>query len=191
MVVFMVDSALTIQKHDLHSLPKDSRHSQGAESAVVLEPIMEPTELAHSDPLTTPYSECFHWDRLADWLPLEEGQPLYAVVFRSVRKEEADTQELYEADAAAHEEARAGGGLLTYWYGVLNERRECLATCIWSSRDAARRALGQPKHANAMRLASRMYHTYELTRYWVYRSKPGADGEGAARNGLRFEPVLG
>lgn len=38
--------------------------------------------------------------------------PLYCVIFRSVRNVDADTHELYLADAEAHEEARKGGGLL-------------------------------------------------------------------------------
>ena len=46
-------------------------------------------------------------------LQFNDGKPLYAVAFRSVRREDANTEQLYAADALAHEEARKNGGLLT------------------------------------------------------------------------------
>lgn len=52
-----------------------------------------------------------------------------------------------------------------YWYGILNERRECLAMCIWASRDDAVKAIHKPAHREAMKLAPVMYDTYTLERY--------------------------
>lgn len=55
--------------------------------------------------------------------------------------------------------------MLQYWYGILNERRECLAMCIWASREDALKALHKPAHREAMKLASVMYDMYTLERY--------------------------
>ena len=52
-----------------------------------------------------------------------------------------------------------------YWYGVLNERRECLAMCIWASQEEAVKAIHRPAHREAMKLARVMYDTYTLERY--------------------------
>lgn len=52
-----------------------------------------------------------------------------------------------------------------YWYGILNERRECLAMCIWENREAAIKAIHKPAHTLAMKLTSVMYETYTLERY--------------------------
>lgn len=49
----------------------------------------------------------------------------------------------------------------------MNERRECLATCIWRSRDDALRAMKLPKHMIAAKLAHRMYDSYQLDKYWL------------------------
>ncbi|KAI5073444.1 hypothetical protein GOP47_0011457 [Adiantum capillus-veneris] len=114
--------------------------------------------------------------------PSREDMRFYMVVFRSKRREGADSKALYAADAEAHEEAKRSGGLLMYWYGSLNERRECFATCIWKSREDALRATKLPKHIEAAMLASQMYEFYRLEKYWLTFS---IDGEP------RFEDVNG
>ena len=52
---------------------------------------------------------------------------LYLVVFRSVRRPEADLVLLREHDDRAYEEALQAGGLLRYFKGHANERGECLS----------------------------------------------------------------
>eukprot|EP00850_Spirogloea_muscicola_P004299 SM000018S03664 [mRNA] locus=s18:647436:648545:- [translate_table: standard] len=158
--------------------PSLTREAPGPAMFPLLEGL-EPTPDALADALTTPYEDCFLWDRILPELAYyadEVGGPLYAVVFRSIRKVEADSEQLYAADAAAHEEAKKSGGLLKYWYGTLNEQRECLATCIWSSREHARRALGKPSHIKAMQLASQMYVMYVLERYWIHKCGDSKSG---------------
>eukprot|EP00850_Spirogloea_muscicola_P002812 SM000011S18990 [mRNA] locus=s11:288091:289197:+ [translate_table: standard] len=161
--------------------PSLAREAPGPAMLPLLEGL-EPTAGALADALTTPYEDCF-LIKLADDNAVmlahyadEVGGPLYAVVFRSIRKLEADSEQLYAADAAAHEEAKKSGGLLKYWYGTLNEQRECLATCIWSSREHARRALGKPSHIKAMQLASQMYVMYVLERYWIHKCGDSKSG---------------
>jgi hypothetical protein len=126
------------------------------------------SEYAHTAPLTTPVEQCFNWAReLPDLITTPAGTRLefYIVVFRSIRKASANSAQLYSADAAAQDEARLSGGLLKYWYGTLNERRECLAMCIWASREEAAKAMHKPAHREAMKLAPVMYETYTLERY--------------------------
>ncbi|CAG8766572.1 2307_t:CDS:2, partial [Ambispora leptoticha] len=108
----------------------------------------------------TPYytrvsiEEAFNWNEVAISIPNVEGE-WYIVAFRSIRRADADSVALYEADYKAHNEAKLNGGLLKYWYGNLNESRECLAMCIWLNRDYARAANRKPHHIEAMSLAAR------------------------------------
>ncbi|KAG0620158.1 hypothetical protein M758_4G193900 [Ceratodon purpureus] len=119
-------------------------------------------QYAYTDPLTTPVEKCFDWNRELKDLVTFYGREFYLVVFRSIRKSSADNEMLYNANAAAQEEARLSGGLLKYWYGILNERRECLAMCIWASREDAVKAIHKPAHRVAMKLTSAMYDIYTL-----------------------------
>jgi hypothetical protein len=54
----------------------------------------------------------------------------YVVSFRSQLKPDADPERLFELDAFSHQEAMASGGLLKYWYGVKDQNRRNLATCM-------------------------------------------------------------
>ncbi|KAJ3011830.1 hypothetical protein HKX48_006627 [Thoreauomyces humboldtii] len=125
---------------------------------------------------TSPLATSFSWSDVAAHLPLELDKTFYVVAFRSVRSEHAHAPTLYDADALAHEEARTSGGILSYWYGDLDgDTRRCLAMCVWADREWARKAVHGPRHARAMRLASTMYETYSLERYWL-RKVAGVEG---------------
>ena len=50
-----------------------------------------------------------------------------------------------------------------------------LATCIWTSRQAAIKAMKGPAHEIATRLASKMYESYTLERY-VLKKVSGETG---------------
>ncbi|CAO3643612.1 unnamed protein product [Cunninghamella blakesleeana] len=112
----------------------------------------------------------FNWDQLAYDLKDHEGD-WFIVAFRSVRKASADNDLLFKADAQAQEEAIHSGGLLKYWYGDLNQHRECLAMCIWINRDFALKATHKPLHLKAAKLASEMYDSYVLERYNLVKKK--------------------
>ena len=119
----------------------------------------------------------FDWnDRLWD-VPFER---LYLVVFRSVRRASADLDLLREFDDRAYAEALASGGLLRYFKGEMNERRECLSFCLWESRDQARAAAGGASHGRAAEITSRMYESYKLYRYALIKLDCG---------GLLFQPL--
>ncbi|KAI6195115.1 hypothetical protein M3Y96_01196600 [Aphelenchoides besseyi] len=118
-----------------------------------------------------PIETTFNWDEVADRLGIDEKGDWFIVAFRSVRKPSADTQALYNADALAHQEAIESGGLLKYWYGTLNELRQCLAMCIWSNRQFARAATVKPLHIQAVSLTRQMYESYTLERYRLIKHK--------------------
>jgi hypothetical protein len=87
------------------------------------------------------------------------------VVFRSVRRATADLGLLKEHDDRAYEAALEAGGLLRYFRGEMNERRECLSFCLWESREQAVAAAGGASHRNAARVTAKMYESYTLERY--------------------------
>ena len=87
---------------------------------------------------------------------------LYLVVFRSVRRPDADLVLLREHDDRAYEEALRSGGLLRYFKGHANERGECLSFCLWETRDQAREAAGAASHQSAADITARMYLSYML-----------------------------
>src|SRR5215208_1968956 len=118
-------------------------------------------------------------------LPVEEGfdwssrlgeahfDQLYLVVFRSVRRPTADLRLLKEHDDRAYEGAIEAGGLLRYFKGAMNGRRECLSFCLWESRERAVTAPGSASHRTAARMTAQMYESYTLERYELSRGEAG------------------
>jgi hypothetical protein len=110
-------------------------------------------------------------------LPIEEGfnwssslgdarfEGLYLVVFRSVRRAGADLELLQEHDDQAYAAALEAGGLLRYFKGEVNGRRECLSFCLWESREQALSASGGATHRWAARLSAEMYESYVVERF--------------------------
>jgi hypothetical protein len=120
----------------------------------------------HSDYATLPIQEGFDWyPCLAD----VHFDRLYLIVFRSVRRATADLELLREYDDKAYDEALEAGGLLHYFRGSMNERRQCLSFCLWESPEQARRASGGTSHRAAAGLAAKMYESYALERYDLLR----------------------
>ncbi|KAJ9091895.1 hypothetical protein QFC19_008921 [Naganishia cerealis] len=129
----------------------------------------------------------FNWSALPP-LPAHTDGKYYGVLFRSTRHtqylpssssgfttttttttstDRDPSSALYAADRQAHEEAVESGGLLMYWYGEPDSQGNNVATCVWTGRDAARRASRLEKHRVAAALAGEVYATYELVRYCV------------------------
>lgn len=118
-------------------------------------------------------------------LPIEEGfdwrsrlasihfDPLYLVVFRSIRQTSADLKLLKEHDDRAYEAALEAGGLLRYFKGEMNERRECLSFCLWESRERALEAAGGASHRTAASVTAQMYESYTLERYELAKGAGG------------------
>ena len=135
----------------------------------------------HPDHATLPIQEGFNWSSAFGDARFER---LYLVVFRSVLRATADVELLYEHDELAHGEATEAGGLLFYFRGDINERRESLSFCLWENGEQARRASGGPSHQAATGLVREMYESYSLERYdlvkvggtkrsYVFRAREG------------------
>jgi hypothetical protein len=117
----------------------------------------------HPDYATLPIEDGFDWSSLS-CCPFER---LYLVVFRSLRRPEADLDLLREHDDRAYEEALISGGLLRYFKGHPNERGECLSFCLWETREQAGKAAGAPSHRTAASVTAQMYLSYMLESYWL------------------------
>ncbi len=103
------------------------------------------------------------------WAPLYDCafDQLYLVVFRSVRRPDADLILLREHDDRAYEEALEYGGLLRYFKGHANQRGECVSFCLWETRRQAIKAAGAAYHRSAAEISAQMYLSYVLDRYWL------------------------
>jgi hypothetical protein len=120
----------------------------------------------HQDYATLPIQTGF------DWSPLSgcAFDELYLVVFRSVRRPDADPVLLREHDDRAYEAALRSGGLLKYFKGHANDRNECLSFCLWETREQAREAAGAASHRSAAGITAHMYLSYALDRYRLRRT---------------------
>src|SRR5215204_2364592 len=129
----------------------------------------------HADYATRPIQTAF------DWSPLYgcSFDQLYLVVFRSVRRPDADLALLREHDDRAYAEALESGGLLKYFKGHANEKGECISFCLWETREQARQAADAASHRSAVGTTAQMYLSYSLERYWIQKS----------REELVFEPI--
>lgn len=89
------------------------------------------------DYATATYLDSFNWQEVFDLVKAyseAEGhqwtnQSFYVVEFRSVLNPGVDQDRLHALDAYSHQEATVSGGLLKYWFGTKNEKRQNLATC--------------------------------------------------------------
>ena len=129
----------------------------------------------HPDYATLPIEDGFDWSSLS----LCPFDSLYLIVFRSLRRPEADLDLLRELDDRAYEEALISGGLLRYFKGQANERGECLSFCLWETREQATKAAGAPRHRSAAGISAQMYISYILDRYWLKKAEVN----------LVFEPI--
>jgi hypothetical protein len=134
----------------------------------------------HPDYATRLVQDGFSWSSSLAGCAFER---LYLVVFRSVRRPSADLDLLREHDDRAYEQALEFGGLLRYFKGDANERRECLSFCLWETREQAIEAAGTASHQSAAEISVRMYESYELDRYWL-KKVVTARGER-----LIFDPI--
>jgi len=122
------------------------------------------------DYMNRPIEVGFNWSDCLGRVPFGN---LYLVVFRSVRRADADPDLLRRYDDLAFTEAWDTGGLFHYFKGELNERRECLSFCLWESREQAVAAASGMKHDKAASITPQMYDSYVLERYQVLEGAHG------------------
>src|SRR5215204_3583665 len=121
----------------------------------------------HPDYATLPIEDGFDWSSLSR-CPFDS---LYLILFRSLRRPEADLDLLREHDDRAYEEALASGGLLRYFKGQANERGDCLSFCLWESGEQARKAAASASHRTAASITPQTYLSYTLERYWLKKNE--------------------
>eukprot|EP00249_Psilotum_nudum_P004091 c17628_g2_i2 orf=93-581(-) len=120
-----------------------------------------------SDPLSVPIFQCFNWMDVFEKKGFTTDAKFYVVIFRTVRSKDAENATIQKVDATVQKEAKTSGGLLLYWSGTPNSRRECLSTSIWESREAADKASQLNAHTDAAKRASEMYDSYIREEYWL------------------------
>src|SRR3712207_781114 len=118
----------------------------------------------YPDYAARPIQDGFSWSSSLAGCAFER---LYLVVFRSVRRPDADLELLGEHDDRAYQKALDSGGLLRYFKGEANERGECLSFCLWESRKQAIEAAGSASHRSAAEISAQMYESFVLDRYWL------------------------
>jgi hypothetical protein len=134
----------------------------------------------YPDYATRPIQDGFSWSSSLAGCVFDR---LYLIVFRSVRRPNADLDLLLEHDDRAYEKALESGGLLRYFKGEANERRECLSFCLWETRGQAIEAAGAASHQAAADISLLIYESYVLERYWLKKAVT------AREERLIFEPI--
>ena len=112
-----------------------------------------------------PIEHGFNWDECTEGLQIPQ---LYLVVFRSIRRVDADVERLRWFDDRAFDDASQAPGFLFYFKGQATPGRACLSFCLWKTRQLARSASDRPAHAEAASLVAEMYETYDLERHRLY-----------------------
>ncbi|KAL3460685.1 hypothetical protein BJX64DRAFT_290001 [Aspergillus heterothallicus] len=160
----LISSPYTTLDHLLDLSTLDTPYRLLAQALTILTPVRD-------DYATAPYIDSFNWPAVFEKvhkLSAAEAhrwtrQRFYVVAFRSILTADADGDRLSLLDERSHAEAVASGGLLKYWFGSKNAKRENLATCVWRSREDARAGGTGPWHAKARGAAKEMYERIEFT----------------------------
>lgn len=121
---------------------------------------------------TESYIDSFNIKEIAGELSQAVGLlKVYIIVFRSILKKEIQQDPdkikiLFDADQGAHEEANLSGGLLKYWYGVPKEATgQNLATCLWRSRQDAKRGGNGKSHSTSVLRTKDWYAFWRVEQY--------------------------
>jgi hypothetical protein len=128
----LITSPYTTPDHLLDLTTLDTPYRLLAQALTTFAPIRD-------DYATAPYTESFNWAAVFEKLhelAAEDGhawkrERFYVVAFRSILNADADGDRLHLLDERSHAEAVASGGLLKYWFGSKNAKRENLATCMY------------------------------------------------------------
>ncbi|KAH7145107.1 hypothetical protein DER46DRAFT_90152 [Fusarium sp. MPI-SDFR-AT-0072] len=125
------------------------------------------------DYATAPYTESFNWPEVIEEvkrLAVESGKPFketsfYIVAFRSRIKKETEYADLGVLDKGAHAEAVASGGFLKYWFGEPDSELANLATCVWRSREDAKKGGTGPAHRKAAGATRSLYAFWKIDQH--------------------------
>lgn len=159
----LIVSPYTELSHQLNLNRVDIQSQLLAEALTHLAP-------ATSTYATTPYHLALNWPAVFSHLKHLNNKRnrkwikthFYVVEFRSTLKAEIDKPLLFALDKESHREATASGGLLKYWFGVPDESRRNLATCLWRSKEDAVAGGKGPWHKRARGVTKEMYEAIDV-----------------------------
>jgi hypothetical protein len=127
------------------------------------------------DYASLPVSEAFNWSECGP----DSGE-WCLIAFRSVLRETADLDRLWEQDELAFEEAAGLPGFVHYFRGLPNQLGECLSFCLWKSWEQARASARGPAHALAMELIDDTFESFQLEFLTVTKTSPAVSFEFSA-----------
>ncbi|CAG7562885.1 unnamed protein product [Fusarium equiseti] len=163
---YLVQSPYTEQEHllDLNTLDNEN---------TILARALGKFQAIREDYATAPYTESFNWPEVLEEvkrLALESGKSFketsfYIVAFRSRIKQTTEYADLGRLDKGAHAEAVASGGFLKYWFGEPDSELANLATCIWRSREDAKKGGTGPAHRKAAGATRSMYAFWQIDQH--------------------------
>ena len=136
---------------------------------------------------TAPVLEAFNWTDVLAEIPSGHW---YLVVFRSLRRHDADDGLLVDHDDLAFAEAMRLGGLLRYYKGVMDPERHCVSLCVWERRAQARVATALPDHRAAAELTHRFYVWYDVERHILRKRRGSRQPELVGLPGYRHRPSV-
>ncbi|KAF5022732.1 hypothetical protein F66182_5213 [Fusarium sp. NRRL 66182] len=163
---FLVQSPYTEPDHllDLDTLDNEN---------ALLARALSRFRVLRDDYATAPYTESFNWPEVIEEvkrLAVESGKgfketSFYIVAFRSRTKKTTEYADLGRLDKGAHAEAVASGGFLKYWFGEPDSELANLATCIWRSREDAKKGGTGPAHRKAAGATRSMYAFWQIDQH--------------------------
>ncbi|KAJ4264964.1 hypothetical protein NW762_005207 [Fusarium torreyae] len=163
---FLVQSPYTEQEHllDLETLDNEN---------ALLARALSQFRVLRDDYATASYTESFNWSEVIEEvkrLAVESGKgfketSFYIVAFRSRIKKTTEYADLGRLDKGAHAEAVASGGFLKYWFGEPDSELANLATCIWRSREDAKKGGTGPAHRKAAGATRSMYAYWKIDQH--------------------------
>ncbi|KAH8785978.1 hypothetical protein F5883DRAFT_402827 [Diaporthe sp. PMI_573] len=163
---YLVASPYTEADHLLDLETLDAENQILAEALLSLRCLRE-------DYATAAYADTFNWDEVVGRvreLATARGHSWretswYIVAFRSRYEPGIDYSHLGDLDKAAHAEATASGGFLKYWFGTPDRDLRNLATCIWRSREDARKGGTGRAHKEAIKAVRTMYAEWRIDQH--------------------------
>ncbi|KAF4965217.1 hypothetical protein FSARC_6936 [Fusarium sarcochroum] len=163
---FLVQSPYTEQEHllDLETLDNEN---------ALLARALSRFRVLRDDYATASYTESFNWSEVIEEvkrLAVESGKgfketSFYIVAFRSRIKKTTEYADLGRLDKGAHAEAVESGGFLKYWFGEPDSELANLATCIWRSREDAKKGGTGPAHRKAAGATRSMYAYWKIDQH--------------------------
>ncbi|KAF4983275.1 hypothetical protein FZEAL_1260 [Fusarium zealandicum] len=163
---YMVQSPYTEHEHllDLETLDHEN---------ALLARALNRLRVLREDYATAPYVDSFNWPEVIEEvkrLAAESGADFketsfYIVAFRSRIKKTTEYADLGRLDKGAHAEAVASGGFLKYWFGKPDSDLANLATCVWRTREDAKKGGTGPAHRKAAGATRSMYAFWQIDQH--------------------------